>query len=443
MKSTVRKTRCAVYTRKSSEEGLEMEFNSLDAQREAAMAYIQSQKHEGWVPVGDRYDDGGISGGTLERPALQRLLRDIECRVIDVVVVYKVDRLSRSLTDFARIVEIFERHDVSFVSVTQQFNTTTSMGRLTLNILLSFAQFEREVIGERIRDKFAASRRKGMWMGGMPPLGYDVVDRKLLVNETEAELVRHIFKRFLQIGSATKLIRELARKGCRNKSWVTQQGRHRQGGPITKSALYRILTNRVYLGEVVHNGNAYPGEHAAIVDRRTWDRVQTILADNWRTRGNHARAQTPALLRGLIFAPTGHAMTPSHARKNGRLYRYYVSTEAIKNGYGECPVCNIPAGEVEELVLAQVRALLRSPEIIAQTWAAVRREGENEISERDVIEALGRFEPLWDELFPAEQARIVRLLVERVDVSTGGIDIRLRAEGLRTLADELRLKEAA
>jgi DNA invertase Pin-like site-specific DNA recombinase len=420
-----------------------MEFNSLDAQREAAMACIQSQKHEGWIPVGDRYDDGGISGGTLERPALQRLLRDVECGVIDVIVVYKVDRLSRSLTDFARIVEIFERHDVSFVSVTQQFNTTTSMGRLTLNILLSFAQFEREVIGERIRDKFAASRKKGMWMGGMPPIGYDVVDRKLVVNETEAELVRHIFKRFLQIGSATKLIRELAKKGYRNKSWVTQQGRHRQGGPITKSALYRILTNRIYLGEAVHKGTAYPGEHTAIVDRRTWDRVQAILAENRRTRGNRTRAQTPALLRGLIFAPTGHAMTPSHARKNGRLYRYYVSTEAIKNGYGECSLRSVPAGEVEEVVTKQVRALLRSPEIIAQTWAAVRRERETEISERDVIEALGEFEPLWDELFPAEQARIVRLLVERVDLSLEGIDVRLRAEGLRALAEELRLKEAA
>jgi DNA invertase Pin-like site-specific DNA recombinase len=443
MKSTVRKTRCAIYTRKSSEEGLEMEFNSLDAQREAAMAYIQSQKHEGWVPVGDRYDDGGISGGTMERPALQRLLRDVECGVIDLIVVYKVDRVSRSLTDFARIVEIFERHDVSFVSVTQQFNTTTSMGRLTLNILLSFAQFEREVIGERIRDKFAASRKKGMWMGGMPPLGYDVVDRKLLVNETEAELIRHIFKRFLQIGSATKLVRELAKKGYRNKSWVTQQGRHRQSGPVTKSALYRILTNRVYLGEAVHKGTAYPGEHTAIIDRKTWDRVQTILAENRRTRANHTRAQTPALLRGLIFAPTGHAMTPSHARKNGRLYRYYVSTEAIKKGYSECPVRSIPAGEVEEVVLAQVRALLRSPEIIAQTWAAVRREGEEQISEREVIEALGTFEPLWDELFPVEQARIVRLLVERVDLSIEGIDIRMRAEGLQTLAEELRLREAA
>ena len=228
-KAPIRKARCAIYTRKSSEEGLEQEFNSLDAQREACEAYIASQRHEGWIPVPDHYDDGGISGGTLQRPALQRLLADIEAGRVDVIVVYKVDRLSRSLMDFAKLVEVFERHGVSFVSVTQQFNTTTSMGRLTLNILLSFAQFEREVIGERIRDKFAASRKKGMWMGGHPPLGYDIENRKLVVNETEAALVRHIFERFIRIGSATKLVKELNAEGYRTKSWVTASGRQREG----------------------------------------------------------------------------------------------------------------------------------------------------------------------------------------------------------------------
>jgi DNA invertase Pin-like site-specific DNA recombinase len=322
VKTPVRKTRCAIYTRKSSEEGLEMEFNSLDAQREAALAYIQSQKHEGWLLVGDRYDDGGFSGGSMERPALQRLLRDVQSRVIDVIVVYKVDRLSRSLTDFARIVEVFENNKASFVSITQQFNTTTSMGRLTLNILLSFAQFEREVIGERIRDKFAASRRKGMWMGGIPPLGYDVVDRKLVVNVGEAELVRLIFSRFLQLGSATELARELRSAGYRTKSWITQDGKHRPGKPIDKCAIYKILANRVYVGEAVHKGTRYPGEHAAIIDQETWDKVHAILAENTVARANGTRAQMPALLRGLIFAPGGRAMTPSHSRKNGRLYRY-------------------------------------------------------------------------------------------------------------------------
>jgi site-specific DNA recombinase len=434
-----RKIRCAVYTRKSSEEGLEMEFNSLDAQREAGLAYIQSQKHEGWLLVGDRYDDGGFSGGSMERPALQRLLRDVESGRIDVIVVYKVDRLSRSLTDFARIVEVFEKNKASFVSITQQFNTTTSMGRLTLNILLSFAQFEREVIGERIRDKFAASRRKGMWMGGVPPLGYDVVDRKLVINEIEAEMVQLVFRRFLKLGSATMLAQELRKAGHTTKSWTTQDGKHRPGKPIDKGALYKILNNRVYLGEAVHKGTPHPGEHAEIIDRDTWEKVHTILAENAVVRANGARPQTPALLRGLIFAPGGHTMTPSHSRKNGRLYRYYVSTDAIRQGYSECAVRSVPAAEVEEAVVAQVRHLLQTPEIIARTWAAARNEVQ--VPEREVVKTVTDFAPLWDELFPAEQARIVRLLVERVDLSPDGLQVRLRAEGLQTLVEELQSRE--
>jgi site-specific DNA recombinase len=443
MKAPVRKVRCAIYTRKSSEEGLEMAFNSLDAQREAGLAYIQSQKSEGWILVADRYDDGGFSGGTTERPALRRLLRDVESGRIDVIVVYKVDRLSRSLTDFARIVEIFDRHTVSFVSITQQFNTTTSMGRLTLNILLSFAQFEREVIGERIRDKFAASRRKGMWMGGIPPLGYDVRDRKLVVNETEAELVRLIFKRFLRVGSATKLAQELRRAGHTTKSWTTRDGKSRPGKPIDKGALYKILNNRVYLGEALHKGISHPGEHDAIIDRTSWDKVHAILAANTVARANGTRAQTAALLRGLIFAPGGHAMTPSHTRKAGKLYRYYVATDAIRQGYADCPVRSVPAAEVEEAVVAQVRHLLRTPEIIARTWAAAKRESDEAVPERDVVKAITDLAPLWDELFPAEQARIVRLLVERIDLSPEGMQVRLRADGLRTLVEELRLKAVA
>src|SRR5512144_876781 len=440
VKTPVRKTRCAIYTRKSSEEGLEMEFNSLDAQREAALAYVQSQKHEGWILVGDRYDDGGFSGGSMKRPALQRLLRDVECGRIDVIVVYKVDRLSRSLADFARIVEVFEKNKSSFVSITQQFNTTTSMGRLTLNILLSFAQFEREVIGERIRDKFAASRRKGMWMGGTPPLGYDVVERKLVVNETEAELVRLIFNRFLRVGSATQLAQELRRAGHTTKSWMTQDGRRRPGKPIDKGAIYKILGNRIYLGEAVHKGTSYPGEHEAVIDRPTWDKVHAILAENTAARSNSTRSQTPALLRGLIFAPGGHTMTPSHSRKNGRLYRYYVSTDAIRRGYAECPLRSVPAAELEEAVVEQVRHLLRTPEIIARTWAAAR--GDVDIPERDVVKTVTDFAALWDELFPAEQARIVRLLIERIDLSPDGMQVGLRAEGLHTLVEELRSREA-
>ena len=294
------------------------------------------------------------------------LLRDIEVGRIDVIVVYKVDRLSRSLTDFARIVEIFERHQVSFVSVTQAFNTTSSMGRLTLNILLSFAQFEREVTGERIRDKFAASRARGMWMGGIPPLGYDVRERKLMVNEAEAELVRLIFTRFLKLGSATELARELRRHGRTTKSWVTQDGKQHIGKLLDKGALYKILHNRVYLGEAVHKGISYPGEHQAIVDPATWEKVHAILAGNARHRGNINRAQTPALLKDRIVAPGGRVMTPSHTRKDGRLYRYYMATDAICGSSEDCPVRSVPAAEIEDAVVVQVCHLLQTPEVITR-----------------------------------------------------------------------------
>src|SRR5690606_3430657 len=266
----IRKLRCAVYTRKSTEEGLEMEFNSLDAQREACEAYIASQKPEGWVLYPESYDDGGFSGGTLDRPALKRLLADIEDGRIDVVVVYKIDRLSRSLMDFAKLVEVFDRGGVTFVSVTQSFNTTTSMGRLTLNILLSFAQFEREVIGERIRDKIAASRKRGMWMGGFVPLGYEVRDRKLVINDAEAATVRMIFERFVEVGSATALARALAAEGVRT----------RRGRLVDKGFLYKLLNNRVYIGDAVHKGTAYPGEHEAIITRALWDKVHGILRES-------------------------------------------------------------------------------------------------------------------------------------------------------------------
>jgi DNA invertase Pin-like site-specific DNA recombinase len=425
-KPVVRKLRCAVYTRKSSEEGLEQEFNSLDAQREACEAYIASQKPEGWVLVPDRYDDGGVSGATLERPALKRLLADIEARRIDVVVVYKIDRLSRALMDFAKLVEVFDRNNVTFVSVTQSFNTTTSMGRLTLNILLSFAQFEREVIGERIRDKFAASRKKGMWMGGFVPLGYDVKDRKLVVNEAEAKKVRMIFERFVKLGSATVLVRALRAEGITGK----------QGKLVDKGYVYKLLNNRVYVGQAVHKGTAYPGEHSAIVSQALWDKVHGILAESPHRRGARTRAQTPALLKGLIFGPTGRAMTPTHTRRGGRLYRYYVSTDALKRAADACPVRRIPAAEIESAVIEQVRVLLRSPEVIVRTWRVARRSLEG-LREADVREALERFDPLWDELFPAEQTRIVQLLVERVDIGTEGADIRLRTQGLTSLVEDL------
>jgi site-specific DNA recombinase len=336
------------------------------------------------------------------------------------------ERLSRALMDFSRLVELFDRHNVTFVSVTQSFNTTTSMGRLTLNILLSFAQFEREVIGERIRDKFAASRARGMWMGGFVPLGYDVKDRKLIVNKAEAAKVRMIFRSFVRLGSATVLTRSLQSEGMTGK----------RGKPIDKGYLYKLLKNRVYMGEAVHKGTPYPGEHKAIIDRRLWDKVQTILRESPRLRAARTRAQTPALLNGLIFGPTGCAMSPTHTRKGGRLYRYYVSQSVIKGGAGACPVGRVPANEIEAAVVDQLRNVLRAPEIVVRTWRAARHETPD-LTEADVREALHRFDPLWDELFPAEQARIVQLLVERVDVSPDGVDIHLRTEGLANLATEL------
>jgi DNA invertase Pin-like site-specific DNA recombinase len=393
----------------SSDQGLEQDFNSLDNQREAAEAYIKSQAHEGWRCLPALYDDGGFSGGTLERPALQRLIADIRARLIDVVVVYKVDRLTRSLADFAKLVELFDQHQVSFVSVTQSFNTTTSMGRLTLNILLSFAQFEREVIGERIRDKFAASRARGMWMGGFVPLGYVVKDRKLIINRPEAAKVRMIFQSFVRLGSATALARSLRSDGVTGK----------RGKLVDKGYLYKLLKNRVYVGEAVHKGTAYPGEHKAIIDRRLWGKVQTILRESPRVRAVRTRAQTPALLKGLIFGPTGRAMSPTHTRKGGRLYRYYISQSVIKGGAGACPVGRVPAAEIEAAVVDQLRNVLRAPEIVVRTWRAARH-GAPGLTEADVREALHRFDPLWDELFPAEQARIVQLLAERVDVSPAG-----------------------
>ncbi len=429
-KPIIRKLRCAIYTRKSSEEGLEQEFNSLHAQREACEAYIASQRSEGWVLVRDQYDDGGVSGGTLERPGLKRLMADIEDGLVDVIVCYKIDRLSRSLADFAKLVEVFDRNGVTFVSVTQQFNTTTSMGRLTLNILLSFAQFEREVTAERIRDKVAASRRKGMWMGGVPPFGYRVENRKLLIDEETAAHVRWIFARFIEIGSGTLLARETAERGLRTP----------RGNLIDKKYIYRLLNNRAYIGEAVHKGESYPGEHDAIIDADTWDKVRTILKVSPRKRAMHTRAKTPALLKGLIYGPDGAAFSPTHSKKQGRLYRYYVSQTVLKHGAGSCPVSRVPAGEIEAAVIEQIRNVLRQPEIVAGTWKAARVH-DNSIKEADARAALQMLDPLWDELFPAEQTRILALLVERVDISTDALDVRLRTDGLAAVAREMMARD--
>jgi len=444
---TVRPLRCAIYTRKSTDENLDSEFNSLDAQREAAEAYVASQRHEGWVAVADRYDDGGFSGGTLERPALQRLLRDVEAGRVDCVVVYKLDRLSRSLLDFVKLIELFERHQVSFVSVTQRFDTSTSMGRLMLNILLSFAQFEREIIGERIRDKVAATKRRGKYCGGMPVLGYDV-DRerkRLVVNPQEAELVCHVFQRFVQCGSTTELAKELNAAGCRTKSWTTKNGTTRAGTPWNKAHLYRLLNNPIYLGEVRHKGVRYPGEHEAIISRELWEKAHTILATNYRARAAKTRAKTEALLRGLLrCAHCGCAMGPTFSRRRGKLYRYYLCVHASKHGADSCPTRCLPAGEIEGVVVDQLRRVLRSPEVLAQTYREARAQADEQavtceaFTEQDVVNALCSLDPIWEHLFPEEQARIVQLLVKEVDVYPDRAELQIRAEGLASLVAELK-----
>src|SRR5215468_10961460 len=347
--------RCAIYTRKSSEEGLDQEFNSLAAQRDACEAYIRSQQHEGWVLARTRYDDGGFSGGKLERPGLQRLLADIQAARIEIVVVYKVDRLTRSLADFARLVEIFDTHSVSFVSVTQQFNTTSSMGRLTLNVLLSFAQFERDVTSERIRDKIAASKRKGLWVGGMAPLGYDTKDRKITVNEAEADRVRTIFRSYLKLGSLNLLMADLRKRGIVTKVRTLKSGEKVGGIPFTRGPLAHLLRNRFYIGEVMFKGEVLAGEQPAILDRGLFEAVEAKLSEQ---ANNHktTRMNSQALLTGRVFDDRGNRMTPSHVRKRGIKYRYYLSA-ALLQGQPERAgsICRVPAVDIEGVIARSVR----------------------------------------------------------------------------------------
>jgi site-specific DNA recombinase len=351
---------CAIYTRKSSEEGLEQEFNSLSAQREACAAFINSQRHEGWTEISSRYDDGGVSGGTVERPALARLMQDIQTGQVHIVVVYKIDRLTRSLFDFAKLVELFDRHGVSFVSVTQQFNTTTSMGRLTLNVLLSFAQFEREVTGERIRDKIAASRAKGMWMGGNPSLGYDIRDRRLVINDEEAAQVCYIFRRYLELRSASKLLEDLKQQGICSKRWISAAGLQHGGYTFARGPLYHLLKNRIYLGEATHKGKNYPGEHDAIIDIETFDAVQQLMASQ-AVRSTRGRKTTSSLLTGILFDDNGNRLTPSHAVKDGKRYRYYVTASGGRNTSKQSgnDSLRIPAVELDNIVLNAIMQLLQ------------------------------------------------------------------------------------
>jgi site-specific DNA recombinase len=352
--------------------------------------------------------------------------------------VYKIDRLTRSLTDFSRMVEVFERYGVSFVSVTQQFNTTTSMGRLMLNILLSFAQFEREVTGERIRDKITASKKKGMWMGGIPPLGYDVDNRRLVQNSKEAKLVRHIFQRFVELGSGTLLVRELKLDGVTSKAWTTQGGKVREGKPIDKSLIYKLLNNRTYLGELRHKEQWYPSEHIAIIDAKLWGDVQAILASNGRVRGNTTRATVPFLLKGLVFGNDGRALSPWYTTKrNGHRYRYYLPQRDAKEYAGASGLPRLPAAQLESAVLEQLRAILRAPDLLNEVLPfAIKLDPS--LDEAKVTVAMTRLDVIWDQLFPAEQGRIVRLLIEKVIVSPTNMELRLRANGIEQVVMELQ-----
>jgi site-specific DNA recombinase len=433
-----RKTRCAIYTRKSTEEGLDMEFNSLDAQREACESYIASQRHEGWLRLDDSYDDGGWSGGSMDRPALKRLISDIERGLVDTVVVYKVDRLSRALSDFAKLIDMFDTHKVTFVSVTQQFNTTTSMGRLTLNILLSFAQFEREVIGERIRDKFAASKRKGIWMGGVTPLGYEVRERQLHVHDEDARAVRLVFDSFLMLKSVARVAHELPALGVASRARVTRTGRSFGGTPLDRGAVYKILNNPIYIGKIRHKDKVYDGRHEPIITQEVWDRAHELLRDSPRQKSPSSKRKSHAPLTGVLkCGGCMSSMTPVHTRKEGgKLYRYYSATSYLKGGCKTCPIKRIAAREIEAVVVSQLQAVFASPEMIMGVWKEASRQ-DRSIDDHAIRDALSDLVPIWNELFPKEQERLIALMLEKVVVYPDAVDIRVRADGLESIVREL------
>ena len=445
--------RCGIYTRKSTEEGLEQEFNSIDAQRESAEAFIRSQQQEGWICLPNRYDDGGFTGGNMDRPALRRLLADIEAGQIDCVVVYKVDRLSRSLMDFARLIETFDRHQVAFVSVTQQFNTATSMGRLVLNVLLSFAQFEREIISERTRDKIAATRRKGKWSGGHPLLGYDVNPQgfKLVVNAEEAHRVREIFNLYLEHRGLLPVVQELERRGWRTKRWTTRKGHARGGRLFNKTNLHHLLSNVAYVGKVKYKKEVHDGEHPGIVDPLIWQRVQSLLQRHGRNGDVAVGNPSGALLKGILrCVPCGCAMTPVYTTKSRtKRYRYYVCSGAQKRGWNTCPAKSIPAGQIEAFVIEQIRAIGKDPALVQATLVETNDPNTSRVDERDrehrtiaeaeVQRALAVFDLRWDSLAPREQARLIALLIARVDYdgAAGKVSILFHPAGIKTLANEL------
>jgi site-specific DNA recombinase len=420
--------RCAIYTRKSSEEGLEQSFNSLEAQREACEAYIASQRHEHWRCSKNPYDDGGYSGGSMERPALRQLLADIDAGKVDTVVVYKVDRLTRSLADFAKIIERFDASQVTFVSVTQQFNTTTSMGRLTLNVLLSFAQFEREVTGERIRDKIAASKRKGMWMGGRVPVGYNVKDQKLIVHTAEADQVKKIFRMYLKLGCVAKLKARLDQDGVTSKARLSASGVKSGGMPYSRGALYTLLQNRIYLGKIPHREATYAGEHDAIIPEELWDKVQNRLSTNNKVHRNGGNAKSPSLLVGLLYDDHGSRFTPSHAVKRGKRYRYYISQAVIHHREPATGPTRIPAEEIEGLVCRRIHSLLNSPEQLLQSIGV---RSDSAATSKLLISAGKQLTKIWQSKSPAEHREFLSDAIARIVVQETSLEIAIISPALR------------
>ena len=433
--------RCAIYTRVSDDERLDQEFSSLDAQREAGEYHVKAQAHAGWRVLPERYDDGGYSAKDLERPAAKRLLQDIKDGKIDVVVVYKIDRMSRNMFDFVDLMKLFERHNVTFVSVTQHFNTETAMGKLILNILQSFAQFEREMTAERIRDKFAASKMKGMWMGGPPPLGYDVADRKLVINTKEAQAVNHIFERYAALKSSTLLRIELKREGYRSKSYISRTQKPVGGRDYTKNSILTLLSNRLYIGEMHHRGKYYPAQHKPIVPRELFDRVQEILKDNSKIKVKRTYAvKTKALLKGLIVCGGCEAaMSPGFTRKPNKTYHYYIMNSYRQGSCETCPMKRVPAAEIEAIVSSQLKAVIASPQVIVETWRALKNRNP-EYQESDMYDAMRDLNQIWESLFPEERKRITNLLIHRVVTKPDGIDIEFHADGLETILTEIQRK---
>ena len=503
--------RCAIYTRKSTEEGLDQDFNTLDAQRESAEAFIVSQRHEGWICLPERYDDGGFTGGNMDRPALHRLLADVKAGKIDCVIVYKLDRLSRSLLDFTKMMETFNENHITFVAFTQQINTATSMGRLMLNVLMSFAQFERELISERTRDKIAAARRKGKWVGGHPILGYDIDPQgyKLIVNENEARQVQAIFQLYLDHQTLLPVVQELTKRGWRTKQWTTRKGLQRGGKPFTKTNVHKLLTNVAYAGKISYKGEVHAAEHAGIIAFETWQRVQAILQRNGRTSGSLVRNKYGALLKGILrCAACDCAMVPSCTKRTeAKTYRYYVCCGAQKRGWKTCPSKSVAAGEIERFIVDRIRAIGKDPGLLAATQSQASEQGsarlneiqaelnvverdlghwntdvrkltvngsldendpamarladlqeririgevragelrdeisalaKRQVSREEVAQALAAFDPVWESLTPQEQARLLQLLIERVDYNgaCGKIAITFHLTGIKTLAQQ-------